>query len=282
VTPALAQLVDDPEAFRSAWPDRPRVLRSPADIRELLSRDDVRRMIAEPGLRPYQMAMVRNGALTGERPAADHDTDSLGLNGLHTTWPPIIDFCRALAAELGHHVTGNAYLTPPGSKGYGPHWDTHHVWLAQVEGAKHWRINRPVFADPLERHRWTAIGFTDEQREAVTTGEPDFEITLKAGEVLWIPRGWVHHGWTEKEHSLHITFGVQLLTRHWLVERLADAAADDPRFREALPPGLSGAEFDRTIETVTSTLDEWTKEADLRKVGHAVWLEQQNAMLGQK
>ncbi|GAB2572701.1 hypothetical protein GCM10027168_01940 [Streptomyces capparidis] len=284
MTSALARLVDDPEVFRRKWPDTPRVFKSPSprDIHSLLSRDDARRIVSEPGCQPFQMAMVREGVLTGSRPSADHVTDTLGLNGLHLTWPPLISFCRALAGELGHQVTGNAYLTPPNAKGYPPHWDTHHVWLAQVEGAKLWRLNRPVFTDPLERHAWTKVGFTPEQREAVTAGAPDFEITLHAGEVLWIPRGWVHHGRTGEEHSLHVTLGVQLLTRHWVLERLVDKLTEEVELRAALPPGLSDADFAQlvldTAALAVDTINGW-EEAP---VGQDLWLAQQMAMLGRK
>lgn len=279
---ALAVLVDDPEAFREKWPNEPRVFKSSQTMGVLFDRDDARRILAEPGVRPFQAGMVKDGALTGARLSADHPTDTLGLNGLHLTWGPLVEFCKALTAELGHQVTGNAYLTPPNSKGYPPHWDTHHVWLAQVEGSKHWRLNRPVFAEPLERHNWKAVGFSPEQLAAVTTGEPDFACELKAGEVLWIPKGWVHHGHTEEARSTHITFGVQLLTRHWILERLVDAAAADPAFRVGLPPDLSQADFGRLGETVAASLSDWFAGAKWATIGHDVWLAQQAAMLGRK
>lgn len=279
---ALEKLVAKPDMFREEWPAEPVVLKSPTNMADLFSREDARQVIREPALQAREMGMLRNGAHTGVRLNADHPTDTLALNGLHLTWPPLAAFAKALSAEFGHQVTANVYLTPPRSRGYGPHWDTHHVFLAQTEGSKYWRLNKPVFADPLERHRWTTIGFTDEQRKAVTDGPPDFHVTLRAGEVLFIPRGWVHHGATTTEHSLHITLGVQLLTVHWLMGRVLDTLADDAGFRKALPPTLSAVDFEALVTHAAEMFASWMPESDPGALGQSVWSAQQVAALGLK
>ena len=71
------------------------------------------------------------------------------LQGLHRMWPPLVDFTRQLVEELGHPAQVNAYVTPPSSQGFSPHYDTHDVFVLQVSGEKRWVIHAPVHSDPL-------------------------------------------------------------------------------------------------------------------------------------
>ncbi|MGO7984355.1 JmjC domain-containing protein, partial [Rhizobium johnstonii] len=66
------------------------------------------------------------------------------LQGLHRLWPPLIDFTRLLIDDLGHPAQVNAYVTPASSQGFDPHYDTHDVFVLQVSGEKHWRVDEPV------------------------------------------------------------------------------------------------------------------------------------------
>ncbi|GAA0660134.1 hypothetical protein GCM10010193_08820 [Kitasatospora atroaurantiaca] len=259
---ALSRLVDNPDSFRDAWPTAPTVYeRDATDLQRLASRQAAREILADPDIRPAGFGMVRDGVLTAERASADHLTDTLVLNGLHRSYPPIVTFCKELSSMLGHPVTGNFYLTPAGrAKGFGWHWDCHHVFIAQTEGAKLWRIFAPTFRNPLEHHNWSKIGFDPADKERFETSAPDFEVTLQAGQVLFIPRGWVHAGQSTEEHSLHITFGVQLLTVHWALRKLLDLGEDNEELREALPPNLGGQDFLSLAGRLRGTLGEWLSD----------------------
>jgi hypothetical protein len=275
----LSRLVDDPDRFLTGWPGRP-VVYQPHDARltELFSRDDARTIVADPTLRPIELGMVRQGSPAAIAPDADHPTHTLVFNGLHLTWPLLRDATRVLAAEIGHPVTANVYLTPPGSTGYGPHWDTHHVLLAQVSGEKTWRLHPPIVTDPLDRHRWTAVGFTPDQLDQIRNDAD--AVTITAGQVLYIPRGWVHFGHTTDEHSLHITFGVQLLTRHWVLQQLVEQAAEMPEMREALPPGLSTHPVEGLVDDARNAVRAFLDSLDPQLAGHPVYIRQQRAVLG--
>ena len=78
------------------------------------------------------------------------------LGPLGGRWPPITALCAGIEAALQHPVFAHLYLSPPGGQGFGPHHDTHDVFVAQVEGAKTWRIGPPSrvlpLADEVSRH----------------------------------------------------------------------------------------------------------------------------------
>ena len=60
----------------------------------------------------------------------------------------MISFATRLAAELGHPVPANAYVTPPSSRGFSAHYDVHDVFVLQLAGRKRWTVYAPVHPGP--------------------------------------------------------------------------------------------------------------------------------------
>ena len=139
------------------------------DFLDLLSPDDIDDLVAERGLRMPFFRMVREGtvqsgptryATAGSRRIndlidADRARDryaegaTLVLQSLHRIHPPVVRFCRRLAADLGHATQANAYITPPGNRGFDPHHDTHDVFVLQIDGSKLWHVFAPAMVLPL-------------------------------------------------------------------------------------------------------------------------------------
>ena len=65
------------------------------------------------------------------------------FQGLHRSFPPLVDLISELELELGHPCQANAYLTPPGSQGFAVHSDTHDVFVLQTAGTKQWELHPP-------------------------------------------------------------------------------------------------------------------------------------------
>ncbi|GAA4399383.1 hypothetical protein GCM10023168_06590 [Fodinibacter luteus] len=161
------------------------------------------------------------------------------LQALHRTWGPVGASARELAADLGHPVQVNAYVTPPANRGFDDHYDVHDVMVVQVTGEKHWQVRPPVLDAPLRTQPWT------DRREAVAaaaTAEPVIDATLRPGDCLYLPRGWLHSATATEEVSTHLTFGVHPWTVRHLVDDLLRAAAThldaDPAVRASLPVGV--------------------------------------------
>ncbi len=164
------------------------------------------------------------------------DGSTMVLQGLHRMWPPVIEFCQQLAAELGHPVQANAYVTPPQNQGFSNHYDVHDVFVLQLEGEKRWQIHAPVHPSPLRDQPWTDRRAAVERRAAE---EPLIEAVLRPGDVLYLPRGFLHAATALGGVSTHLTIGVHAWTRHALAEKLMQQAlralADDPDVRRSLP-----------------------------------------------
>jgi hypothetical protein len=249
-------------------------LLSPAAVDELLSRRGLR----TPFLRVARQGTVLPperytgsggaGAEIGDQVADDKvmrlyaDGATLVLQGLHRIWPPIIDFARRLGAELRQPLQVNAYLTPAGNQGFATHYDTHDVFVLQIDGTKRWRIHAPVLPDPLERQAW---GGRAAEIGATAEGPAALDVLLEPGDALYLPRGWLHSAEAQGARSLHLTVGIRALTRYAVVEELLALAAEDVRLRATLPFRMDVAEADAVEPELTETVEalrDWLLTAD--------------------
>ncbi|MDG4801173.1 cupin domain-containing protein [Micromonospora sp. WMMD980] len=249
-------------------------LLSPADADELLSRRGLRtpflRVAKDGQLVPAARYTGGGGAgaeigdqVLDEKVLALYaDGATLVLQGLHRTWPALVDLARDLGAALAQPLQVNAYLTPAGSQGFATHYDTHDVFVLQVDGRKRWRIHPPVLADPLERQPW---GGRADEVSATAEGRPALDVVLEPGDALYLPRGWLHSAQAQESSSLHLTVGIRALTRYALVEELAALAAEDARLRAGLPFGLDLADPEAIEPELTETVEalrDWLLRAD--------------------
>ena len=250
----------EPDVFAAQyWGRRPLLSRGgalPRDFTDLLSPAAVDELIASRGVRAPFLRMAKDGALLdrgcyvdaagfgAEMPdqvdsarvlAQLADGATLVLQGLHRLWPPLIDFVRDAIDDLGHPVQANAYITPPGNRGFDPHYDVHDVFVLQVSGAKRWLVHEPVHPDPLPSQPWT------DHRAAITAragDAPVIDTVLAAGDALYLPRGWIHSAASQDATSIHLTIGVSTVTGVDVLRALADTLAGESEYRKSLPMGL--------------------------------------------
>ncbi len=153
---------------------------------------------------------------------------TLILDQHHHREPKLSLLCRVLAAEVGHRFQTNLYLTPANGRGFSPHWDNHDVFILQIVGSKRWAIekDRRVYPAKME-----SMG--DEGREL--RGELD-SFLLEQGDLIYIPRGFVHAAECGAEPSLHITLGVTGMFWEDLITAAVRAAIlQDEQLRACLP-----------------------------------------------
>jgi hypothetical protein len=161
------------------------------------------------------------------------------VNGAELRWPPIGELCRKLELELGHRVGANLYFTPSGAQGFLPHFDDHEVLILQIEGSKQWSLFPPPTELPLPE---TAV-----QVDTARLG-PARKLTVRAGDLLYVPRGVVHQAVASRKPSIHLTIGIHV-TR-WIdviIDAMRMTATQDVRWRKALP---IGAAQDKTEDLV--------------------------------
>ncbi len=259
---------------------------------DLLSAAAVDSLVSDRGLRTPFLRMAKDGSVLpaarftrsggagasiGDQAADDKvlaaigDGATLVLQALHRSWPPLVDFGSRLAAELGHPVQINAYITPPQNQGFAPHYDVHDVFVLQVAGRKRWTIHAPVVESPLDNQPWEQFRAEVAARAAET---PLIDTVLEPGDALYLPRGTIHAAAAQGETSIHLTIGVHPVSRYQLVRHLLELAQDDPALRTSLPMGVDvsdptvlAAELAATVEALHSRLDAVPVADVARRVG---------------
>ena len=270
--PALSRCLDvSVDAFAATiWGRVPHVSRTPG-FDDLFSAAAVDDLVAGRGLRTPFLRMAKQGgvlpasrftapagvgAQIGDQADADKiHTELAGgatlvLQGLHRVWPPVRAFTQALVADLGHPVQVNAYVTPPASQGFAPHYDTHDVFVLQIAGAKAWQVHEPVVEHPTQP--W------EQHRAAVTSRAvepPHLATTLQPGDSLYLPRGWLHAAESGTQTSVHLTVGIHSLTGRDVIDALVQASGDDELLRRNLPVGF-GTDPHASAETLELVMKE--------------------------
>lgn len=172
------------------------------------------------------------------------------VNGLQRFCAPVASLCRRVQDLLNHQIIANVYLSPGESRGLHPHFDTHDVFVLQIEGTKTWYLHGSPQGLPLLATFQPVI-----PRESL--GEPQQVVTLRAGDMLYVPRGMVHHAETGLDPSLHITLGVY--PTQWvdlLTHALTAVSLRDVRFRQALPPAFLDRDVRSTLQQTFAELAE--------------------------
>lgn len=93
--------------------------------------------------------------------------------------------------------------------------------------------------------------------------EPEMTVEIKAGDLLYIPRGMVHNASAEDDSSIHITISPVVRHRADLLKILIEKAENDADFRRLLPLGLSSKkEKNEFAAETTKQLQELIAETD--------------------
>ncbi|GAA3522333.1 hypothetical protein GCM10022393_41090 [Aquimarina addita] len=179
--------------------------------------------------------------------AAYADGHTIVIHEVQRYWKPIQRLCQSLQKEFNFRTLGELFLTPKNQKALSPHYDAHDVFVVQLQGTKHWTLYDEEYQTPL-----------------VDSFQPVFdrnqlknkrEIMLKAGDVLFIPRGVPHEAMTMDESSLHLSIGVHPF--QWvdlLMISLSQVAQNDVEFRQPLPLGyLNQYKTDDSLKELINT-----------------------------
>lgn len=225
---------------------------------DLLSLDDVDRLLTTTALRTPFFRLVKSGERIAEREytrsgrtgsrdvegiadparvaALFEDGATIVLQGVHRWVEPLTRFTRELELELGHPCQVNAYVTPPGARGLDLHEDGHDVFVLQAFGHKRWQVH----AAPREQDR-----------------EP-IEAQVGPGDTIYMPTGTSHSASAQDVVSGHVTVGVHVapwrdvLTAAW--SRMV-ATLDDPvPARWTADPGAFATELRQRLDAAAEGL----------------------------
>lgn len=172
---------------------------------------------------------------------------SILANDVMTLHSPITHAGVALGETLAAEVGASVFCSFKGGRAVATHYDVHEVFAVQTEGEKVWnlyegRVINPVGYPP----GMTQTDFNKDCGRLVST------ITMKPGDVLYMPRGFYHDTVTPDQPSLHVSFTVMPLTGRSILSLLDGPALQDAAFRAWLP--AADAEGGALLQTRLSEL----------------------------
>jgi hypothetical protein len=270
----------------AAWEDGPRLgsVPDPAAVCDLLTIEEIDRLVSSSGLRCPQLRIVRDGNevdsgsytytrrfgaeavggyIDGEAVAAQLRQGAvLILQAVQDASPGLAELCADLGDALGQVVRVNAYLAPRSAGGLGLHHDDHDVLVLQVAGQRTWEVYerfgpRPASGDP---EPW--IANRDAYERLVLSAAPRCSPGLCAGDVLYVPAGHPHRASTSDATSLHLTFSIHRWTRADMILRAVVQLARKSRFRGALPPLSHESEAAEAVREAVAELTEELARVD--------------------
>lgn len=171
------------------------------------------------------------------------DGYSILINGIQRFWEPIKMLMESLRNDISHNASANLYLTPENEKAFSPHYDSHDVFALQISGEKHWILyDETHLKTPLLNSYQPTF-----QREQLTGAR---EITMRAGDILYMPRGVPHEAYTIDKSSMHITVGIQSV--QWIdfiTKSLLNLSQKHIELRKALPIGFLNSDNENLLST---------------------------------
>lgn len=273
---ALTRCVGDADHFAaSVWGRHAHVHHEQEGFADLLTLDEVDRLLSSAALRVPAFRLVRDGrplpvtsytmsgriggaTLSGLADPARifalvDEGATVVLQGAHRYHPPLTRLCRDLELRLGHPCQVNAYITPAGARGLGVHQDGHDVFVLQAFGTKHWQIHpTPV--------------------ESRARGGEVRDVVLEPGDALYLPMGTPHAARAQESMSGHLTVGIH--PRRWrdVVRKVVDQVLEDARLDEPLAAGYHDdpARFAEALrERVADVGRRWEK-ADVDEIAYGI------------
>ena len=167
---------------------------------------------------------------------------SLVLNDVDSLTPGLAAVSEALEdAGLGK-TQANVYVSFRAHKAFPAHFDTHDVWAVQVEGEKTWNLWSGRAEWPISHPAFRSLG---QPHHEGAKGPLRERVTLKPGDLLYLPRGWYHDALAEADASVHVAYGANAVLGMDLLGMLFERAIGDPLFRQPMPrqDGTAAAQF---------------------------------------
>jgi ribosomal protein L16 Arg81 hydroxylase len=180
---------------------------------------------------------------------------TLIINEVHKLIPEIAHFAAELKSDLGYANQVNAYCSWPEKQGFSSHYDTHEVFILQVDGIKQWFVFENTIKYPLKEQK--SSSFPPPETEAY------LNCTLHPGDVLYIPRGHWHYAVAAEEPSLHLTLGIHCKTGIDFLEWLVSELREESAWRQSLPLRTKEDSINTSVNNLISELHRYANTKNL-------------------
>lgn len=200
------------------------------------------RVIRNARAMPFEMIMERNPAGWRLVPEALHQLCQQGasfvLDQMDREFPAIGALSATLERRFQVKSWTNAYWSHGKDSAFKPHSDNHNVLILHVSGHKRWKFWGAIEPDPVVSRAY----------ELDDLGQPEEELSLRPGDMLYVPRGDVHCAALETKSCLHLTVALERKRVEHLLDGLKSHLASDALARSDLPADPTAADVAARVQ----------------------------------
>jgi len=178
---------------------------------------------------------------------------SVVLSGMETYCEGSAALAASLQAAIGGLSCCNLYCSFKKHPGFLPHFDLMDVYVFQIDGEKDWEIFETHFENPMLKPGCHQMSFTREQH-AINKGHVEKRLTMKPGDLLYLPKGKYHAAIASSDHSLHLTYGMEPPRALHFIETIVQSLYMDAAFRQEMPHYDDTATYDKVINLIADKL----------------------------
>lgn len=281
---SLTMLFDEATVseMMTAWPTKPALHTPPNDSRlSSIVNAELINGYLDTGTAPAeQLILIKDGAALHSRAYTTGGYLDPGkiakwrgrgytiqLRNLHRWCPTVHAICAAIQTETGYGTYATGFVTPAGGQGLHHHWDQNMGLIYQLAGHKTWQIWEPGVEEPHREQFASNTSPGSDVLDRMKSMHPDYEFDLDPGQLLMLPRGWMHnpHARGQTEESVHVTFVARERTGYWIAGKLAQAALASTPLRRVIPPAsvVDSAVFAEQVAEARGLLTAWLASVDV-------------------
>ena len=134
---------------------------------------------------------------------------------------------------------------------FGPHCDKHDVFAIHFEGEKIWNIYENIEKNPINH----PIFKFDSEERIRRAGKLIDQVTLKPGDLLYLPRGQYHDALASKNGAVHIAFGLTYFKPIDLMSVIWKKFILNDFMRQDISQNLTKHEFKKVLKNLSTELE---------------------------
>ena len=157
---------------------------------------------------------------------------SLIANEVEALSPGLRSVAEALETALGAMAQANVYCSWRQHRAFETHFDTHDVYAIHLEGEKVWQVYETRVDMPIYHPRFKQF---DQAHHDRAKGKVLMEVTMRPGDLMYLPRGQYHDALASDSSALHVTLGLTAVIGVDFFDFVRDFVIGDSLFRTNVP-----------------------------------------------
>ena len=176
---------------------------------------------------------------------------SIILNEIEKTNLSLMNLADELQNFTQGRCQGNLYFSMDSRQAFGPHCDEHDVFAIHFEGEKIWNIYENIEKNPINH----PIFKFDSKERIRRAGKLIDQVTLKPGDLLYLPRGQYHDALASKNGAMHIAFGLTYFKPIDLITVIWEKFILNDFMRQDIDQNQSKHEFKNTLRKLSTEIE---------------------------